>query len=54
MVLQSRLTQLHAVLELLNSPAEKLLLALDKKDVIEFEYGVSNMFFITHVMSCDL
>ena len=52
-MLTNRLKQLHDVFKLLNSPAEKLLLALDKKDLLEFEYGII-VYLIWYVMSCDL
>ena len=39
-MLQSRLAQLALVLNALNSPPEKLLLALDEKNLAEFGYIV--------------
>lgn len=51
-MLQSRLAQLALVLNALNSPPEKLLLALDEKNLAEFGYIVlwSKWFCI----SCDV
>ena len=52
-MLSSRLSQLRLVLNLLNSPPERLLLALDNKDLTEFGYSINDT-DIYHVMSHDL
>lgn len=48
-MLNSRLSQLRLVLNLLNSPSERLLLALDDKDLTEFGYGINDT-----DISCDI
>ena len=42
-VTEKRLAQLRSVLDHLTSPVEKLLKALDDKDLTEFRYGVMMM-----------
>ena len=49
-VTEKRLAQLRSVLDHLTSPVEKLLKALDDKDLIEFRYGIND----DNVMVCTL